>query len=154
MIKIFNNALIKSGLKKESEYEYLHRLIDDSVKYNFGIDGNENLSGFLVCEAFENRFSPDIQISYRLASMIVSRAEIINLGLVLVFDKDSIEKSWRNENNDITTQDIGILRAISGFKIFGPKKDQSLSEYFESINNEDAKIEIELTSNILKIAEL
>ena len=119
MIKIFNNSLIKLGLKKESELECLERLLDDSVKCDFGIDGNENLSGFLICEAYENRFTPDIQISYRLAAMIVSRGKIIDLGLVLIVDRDTIEQSWRNENNDITIEDIGILRTVSGFKIFG-----------------------------------
>lgn len=53
--------------------EDMDGLINIAGTQQFGECETETLTSFLLCEAFEARFSPDRARAFRLAAMIISR---------------------------------------------------------------------------------
>ena len=108
--KIKNNKLYKTNT--------LDELILKSKENKFGESGEESLTTYFICTAFENRFSPSTARIFRLCAMILSSPE---LHLYSKSNKLNISAPdvWYDENNNILTEQLDELVAIIQLSCFG-----------------------------------
>lgn len=62
--------------KNDILVETLPELMEVANTPQFGPDEQESLLSWLMCQAFDCRFDPELARTYRLAAMIISRVPV------------------------------------------------------------------------------
>lgn len=129
---IINKTLLNLNLYN---FMSLSNLIDESRNTKFGESETESLSTFLLCTAFENRFSPSSARIFRLVAMIITSPDILSYKQKNT-SLSSFPEFWFDDENNILISEIDELINIIQYPCFGFRQDHTVYKYF--LDNKDS----------------